>query len=868
MPPRASWLAGSKGSRSPLAVAAVLWGMAVVPCPLVAQVVPPPPPGTPTVTVTPGAAYEAGSLYRTLLGGGYRSLWTTPIRVPVADLSTIGGGLTPTRLGGGMTTRTLHLDGADGRRYVFRSVDKTPTDLLEDFEGSPLESIIQDQISSFHPTGAPVVARLLDAVGVLHPEPTYMVVPDDPRLGEFREAFAGLLVLVEERPDDGPNGRPGFAGSRDIEQTDDLFEELEEDPGERVDAEEFLRARLVDLLVGDRDRSHNNLLWARFDREGGGHLWRVIPRDRDQAFVRFDGQLKAMARRYDRRLVTFGEAYPDIFGLTRNAWDMDRMLLVDLERAAWDRVVREVRASLTDEAIAAAVRAMPREHVALIGAEMETALRARRDHLAEAADVLYRAVFRVADIQATDVDEVLRVAREPGGVTVTLARRDEPEAPFFRRRFADGETAELRVYLHGGDDRAVVTGRGWDGPRLRIIGGGGADAVVDDTEDGRPDATFYDPDDDTDVSALGRIAWKRREARQPYSWFELRRELDWGASTVPEPRISYDADRGLLVVAGLRHARYGFLKRPFAQRMRVRAGWAFGVQRPLVDYRQLVRSALGPADLHLGFRWSGIEILNWFGLGNETTTDHPTAYHRVTHEEVTLTAAVSVGDGERRHLEVGPTFTYTSTDTAGAATLIADDDPYGSGGFAQVGLRTSFAVDARDAPGTPTGGYLLTGGGAWFPGVLDATRGAFGEAHGQAAAYLSPPGGNPVLAVRGAGKKVWGSWPFTGAAFLGGPASLRGLREQRYAGDAMLLGSAELRVDVGRMTFPVPTDVGILVLADVGRVFYGPESSSTWHSGVGGGLWFALVNRSNLVQVTVARSEGGTRLGAGVGFAY
>jgi hypothetical protein len=237
-----------------------------------------------SVLIAPGAHYTAGPLYRAFMGAGHRELWTTPVRVPVADLSALGGGLEPQRVGGGMTTRTLHLDGADGRRYVLRSVDKEPADLLEDFVGTPIEAILRDQISSFHPSGAMVVARLLDAVGVLHVKPQLVVIPDDPRLGEFRLEFAGMLALFEERPDDAPAGEPGFAGSREIVQTDRLFAITEESPRHRVAADELLRARLVDLIVGDRDRSTNNHLWARFE-EDRGFVWRPIPRDRDQAFV-------------------------------------------------------------------------------------------------------------------------------------------------------------------------------------------------------------------------------------------------------------------------------------------------------------------------------------------------------------------------------------------------------------------------------------------------------------------------------------------------------------------------------------------------------------------------------------------------------
>ena len=214
------------------------------------------------------------------MGGGHRDLWTTAIWVPVADLATLGGGLTPDRVGGGTTTRTLHLYGIDGRHYVFRSVDKNPIDLVGEFEGTPLAAILRDQMSSFHPSGAVVVARLLDAVDVLHVTPRLMVVPDDPALGEFRAEFKGMLVLFEERPDDPPEGQAtGFAGSLEIVSTATLFDLLEEDPRHHIETNELLRARLVDLIVGDRDRSTNNHLWARFDDGSGGNLWRPVPRD-------------------------------------------------------------------------------------------------------------------------------------------------------------------------------------------------------------------------------------------------------------------------------------------------------------------------------------------------------------------------------------------------------------------------------------------------------------------------------------------------------------------------------------------------------------------------------------------------------------
>lgn len=44
------------------------------------------------VVLTPGPLYAKGGLYRAIAGKHYRDLWTTPIRVPVLDLSRFAGG--------------------------------------------------------------------------------------------------------------------------------------------------------------------------------------------------------------------------------------------------------------------------------------------------------------------------------------------------------------------------------------------------------------------------------------------------------------------------------------------------------------------------------------------------------------------------------------------------------------------------------------------------------------------------------------------------------------------------------------------------------------------------------------------------------
>src|SRR5207247_8121067 len=275
-------------------------------------------------------------------------------------------------------------------------------------------SIIQDQISSAHPGGPLVVAPLLDAAGVLHAEPRLVALPDDARLAGFDCVHAGMLGMIEERPTGPPDNEPGFAGAAEPAGTQRLFEHLENDADHRIDSRAFLAARLMDVFIGDWDRHHDQWRWARFD-SGEVHIWRPIPRDRDQAFARLDGFLVWLTGFYWPQLVGFGDDYPSIWRLTLAGEVPDRRLLQDLEKPVWDSVARTLQARLTDSVIDGAVRRLPPEYLQKNGAALTRALRRRRDHLPQISDRYYALLVQVVEIHGTDERDLAEVERLAGG---------------------------------------------------------------------------------------------------------------------------------------------------------------------------------------------------------------------------------------------------------------------------------------------------------------------------------------------------------------------------------------------------------------------------------------------------------------------
>jgi hypothetical protein len=188
---------GSRGARSPGVTRRRVRSIVVLSLLVAAEVVAAEPPRT--VTLAPGARYRAGAAYGFLFGAHWRDAWTTRIEVRVLDLGSFDGGLRPGREGGGQATTNLHFKSGNGHTWAFRSVDKDAARTLEpDTAASWIGDIAQEQTSVAHPLGALVVAPLVEAAGILHATPQLFVLPDDPRLGEFRK-FAGMMGLMEER---------------------------------------------------------------------------------------------------------------------------------------------------------------------------------------------------------------------------------------------------------------------------------------------------------------------------------------------------------------------------------------------------------------------------------------------------------------------------------------------------------------------------------------------------------------------------------------------------------------------------------------------------------------------------------------------
>ena len=301
-----------------------------------------------TVQVVAGEEYKASGFKELFLGRHYRESWITPIQTTYLNLDTTFGGLIPIKRGGGRQTTSLKFRAANGCEYTFRSVNKNPKKALSyELRETVVADVVKDQTSTQQPYGAMGTKLMLEELDILHPSPVLYVLPPDDKLGPFKNDFSNLLGMLEESPKSPNYGCEGFEGSDEVLRSYKLFRNLYKSNNNRVDQEEFAKAKVFDIFVGDWGRHEDNWKWAGY-KNLQGTIYKPIPRDRDHVFSLWDGMLPWIA---DREWLKpsgehFGYKVKDIRSLTWSARHLDRVVLTELNKEDWLNQVKFVQRNI------------------------------------------------------------------------------------------------------------------------------------------------------------------------------------------------------------------------------------------------------------------------------------------------------------------------------------------------------------------------------------------------------------------------------------------------------------------------------------------------------------------------------------------
>ncbi len=798
-----------------------------------------------SITIAVEPEYDDVShIHRKLFGENYRRLWATPVKMKVFYLEREKGGLTVFQQGGGKQTRSLKLKDKGGNDWALRTVQKYPERALpKNLRKTIVKDILQDEVSTSHPFSALVVPPLAEALHIPHSNPQIVYVADDPGLGKFRKEYANHVFLFEERD------------PLDMDKTDNTEKaekNLEKDNDNRVNQKLVLRARLLDMVIGDWDRHEDQWRWDRVTNDTG-IVYTPIPRDRDKVFYTTSGIFPYILshQHLKSQLQPYGGRIRDISSWNYNARYFDRYFLTQLSEDDWKEQIHAVQKALTNQLIVSAMKRMPANIYRLSATPIINAMEERRDRLEIEGLQYFAFLADHVDIPATDKKEQFDVVEQDSGklaVTVHKIKKDGTlDRVIFQRTFKPKETREVRLYAMDGQDVFHVTGNQPSSIKLRLIGGDGVDSFyVDPKLNNKGNIYIYDRSDKQNFYPSRHDAKIRTSTDSAVNSFNRTAfKYDNTSSIITG---TFNTDEGLTLIGGVLFEKQGFRQEPYRYHQTILAGYSLGRNSFLFNYLGDFKKVYKNNDLYITAVSKGPDnVSNFFGVGNNTVFEnkapHDIEYYR-NHFNTLNTDARLYHTYNNWQVSAGFTGQLYYSD-AGAnvnhylgvyAQQHPDEHVYDTKAYAGIIIGAKY--DNRNKANNATSGIYWNTTVNTVTGIANSSN-TYTQVLSEFRTYFNP-GRDSVLTIanRVGGGTTFGNADYFQQVKLGGPDNLRGFHSYRFTGTTMLYDNFELRLKLFNFSsYLFPGAVGLIGFNDVGRVWVKGESSNVWHDGYGGGIY-------------------------------
>lgn len=837
--------------------------------------------------LTKNKIVTVGKAHDFLLGKHNRDLYLESYNFPVLDLSTIHGGLTPVKLGGGNQTNSLRFDAPSEKQYVLRNLTKDVTRFLP-FPFNKMSAakfIVEDNFLSTNPFAPLSMPALADAINVYHTNPKLYYVPKQPNLDAYNDIFGESMNLFEERPKGKHWKDAEFFGNPDkIINTPDLMEAILENNKDRVDEKWMLRTRLFDFLIGDWDRHDDQWAWAAIKQGKGETIYRPIPKDRDQAFSLYDGAAANLARLtapFLRQLQSFD---PEIKSMKWTTWSarlVDRTFLNSLSWEDWEEQVLFIQENLTDEDIERSFDNWPPKAKEISVERISNSIKTRRADLMKIARAHYEFISQSVNIIGSEKEErfeVKKLDKKQTEVKVyDLDKDGEKRKVIYHRIFDSSITKYVNLYGNGDKDEFIFEGEADNKLKIRFIGGDGKDTFKDHStaKSGKKKIAIYDDFKKDKLKKATTFKDKRTDIFR-YNVYDRRNSDSNYDIAMILPVIGFNPDDGLLLGGSVNYTKYGFKKEPFSSVQDFKVKYAFQTKSLSLNYKGDFVDTFGEWDFYLeSFLHGPSYAFNFAGVGNNTVRpDEDENYYRVRQSAIHIYPAIKKRFAHNSaYFSIGPFAESLNLQATPGRFLVdntVDNKVFEAKNF--IGSKFLFSFNSVDNFIAPHNGIIFDSELKWSHQTNNTKN--FASINASLSFFRALDNKEKlILATQfGTGINIGDGFEFYQMPFIGGRKGLRGYRSERFYGKYSFWQSTDLRYKLKSNYNPlVPITYGLFGSFDHGRVWLPSEESNSWHYSYGGGLWLAPVDALTFtlgLYFPKEKEEEKPRLAVKVGFSF
>ncbi len=784
---------------------------------------------------------DVSGLKKFFMGENYRKEWQTPVNMKVFNLRKEKGGMTIVSLGGDGQSTSLRLKDAKGKEWTLKSINKNFTKTLpEAFQGNIVKVTATEFNTAAFPYSSFIVPPLVKSLDLQTPNPELFFVPDDPAFSFYRKLFADKVCTLEER-------EPSADGSNTI-STSKVFGKMIEENDHLPNQPATLKARLLDIVIGDFDRHFDQWKWSTSDT-GKGKIYNPIPKSREMAFFRNRGvQMRFFARRTLPFLKGFRQTIPEVTWLGYGARDFDRIFLTDLDAEEWKQSISSVQESLSDAVIRKAVMKLPPEIFPIRGESFIKKMISRRNLLTQSGMAYYNFISRKVNIIGSNDREYFKVSNTDKGLQVRvygLARGNDTSFIMYDRVFNPAVTNEIRLFGLNNDDLFYIDSTASSRIKFRIIGGKG-----NDTFDlrGQVESLIYDIKADENFIRNASRAKNRFSLNPPVNDNTII-GFQYNTTRFPQLLVSYNSDFGSSVGVGFSKRTFGFRNLPYASDQKFAVVYSFNRAYQFY-YRGEFNHITRNLDVLLQANSVNPGLYNFFGIGNSTKIDRskPDNFYRVKYKTSEISALFRLRYLEKFHVMFGPYyFRYANDYKFTKGNILSNPRNIGldSGNVfskkTYAGVKFAFHLDNRNSEIFPTRGIHWDNEFLYAAGISNSHN--FSKYSSDMTLYISKNSSRLVGVFKAGISRILSKhYEFFQAITLGNN-NLQGFRNNRYQGRSGGYASIELRAKLFDIdSYILSGPFGLTAFYDFGRVRVPGERSKTYHSAIGGGFYFVPFN--------------------------